>query len=139
MLNMWAIFFSVITLRSVILFIIANLKSLNVNGIRINNKWFTSSNKDCITWIKTDNTFPFSPYATKVVTQIKKYFFLHCRQNFKLKKIKSKVWKTNHQNIFYFSYLFHARGPYNIETSPLICSENKWTGFYLIRTSVMKE
>ena len=27
---------------------------------------------------------------------------------------------------------------YHIETSPLICSENQWTGFYMIVTSVMK-
>ena len=30
------------------------------------------------------------------------------------------------------------RGPYHIETSPLICSANQWTGFYMIRTSVIK-
>ena len=29
--------------------------------------------------------------------------------------------------------------PYHIETSPLICSANQWTGFYMIGTSVMKE
>ena len=26
-----------------------------------------------------------------------------------------------------------------METSPLICSANQWTGFYMIGTSVMKE
>ena len=26
-----------------------------------------------------------------------------------------------------------------METSPLICSENHWTGSYMIRASVMKE
>ena len=31
------------------------------------------------------------------------------------------------------------RGPCHIETSPLICRANQWTGFYMIRTSVMKE
>ena len=31
------------------------------------------------------------------------------------------------------------RGPYHIVTSPLICRENQWTGFYMIGTSVMKE
>ena len=30
-------------------------------------------------------------------------------------------------------------GPYHIETSPLICTTNQWTGFYMIETSVMKE
>ena len=30
-------------------------------------------------------------------------------------------------------------GPYHIETSPLICSENQWTGFYMIGISVMRE
>ena len=33
---------------------------------------------------------------------------------------------------------FHNRGRYHIETSPLICSANQWTGFYMISTSVMK-
>ena len=35
--------------------------------------------------------------------------------------------------------LFHDGGPYHIETSPLICSANQWSGFYMIGTSVMKE
>ena len=26
-----------------------------------------------------------------------------------------------------------------IETTPLICSENQWTGFYMIMASIMKE
>ena len=34
---------------------------------------------------------------------------------------------------------FHNRGPYHIETSPLIYPANQWTGFYMIKTSVMKE
>ena len=33
--------------------------------------------------------------------------------------------------------LFHDRGPYHIETSPLIC--RAWTGFYMVGTSVIKE
>ena len=35
--------------------------------------------------------------------------------------------------------LFHDGGRYNIETSPLICKANQWTGFYMITASVMKE
>ena len=35
--------------------------------------------------------------------------------------------------------LFHGRGLYHIESSPLICSVNKWFGFYIIGTSVIKE
>ena len=38
-----------------------------------------------------------------------------------------------------FLQLFHDACPYYIETSPLICRTNQWTGFYMIRTSVMKE
>ena len=30
-------------------------------------------------------------------------------------------------------------GPYHIETIPLICRANQWTGFYMIGTYVMKE
>ena len=36
-------------------------------------------------------------------------------------------------------YLSHDVDPYHIETSPLICRANQWTGFYMIGTSVMKE
>ena len=35
--------------------------------------------------------------------------------------------------------LFHDGGRYHIETSPLICSANQWTGFYMITASAMKE
>ena len=35
--------------------------------------------------------------------------------------------------------LFHDGGRYNIETSPLICSANQWTNFYMITAHAMKE
>ena len=35
--------------------------------------------------------------------------------------------------------LFHAGGPYYIETSPLIRRANQWTGLYIIGNSVMKD
>ena len=42
-----------------------------------------------------------------------------------------------------FRNLFHLflydGGPDHIETSPLICRVNQWTGFYMIGTFVMKE
>ena len=34
---------------------------------------------------------------------------------------------------------FMTEGRYHIETSPLICSANLWTGFYMITAPVMKE
>ena len=34
--------------------------------------------------------------------------------------------------------LFHDGGQYYIETSPLICGANQWTGFYMISASIMK-
>ena len=36
-------------------------------------------------------------------------------------------------------YLFHDGGSYHIETSPLNCIANQWTGFYMVGTSVMKK
>ena len=33
---------------------------------------------------------------------------------------------------------FHDGDLYHIETSPLICGANQWTGFYMITTSVIK-
>ena len=35
--------------------------------------------------------------------------------------------------------LFHDGGLYHLETCPLICYKNHWTGLYLTGTSVMKE
>ena len=35
--------------------------------------------------------------------------------------------------------IFYDGGPYHMETSLLICFANKWTGFYMIVTSVIKE
>ena len=37
------------------------------------------------------------------------------------------------------SQLFHDEGPFHVETSPLICSVNQCTGFYMKGTSFMKE
>ena len=34
--------------------------------------------------------------------------------------------------------IFPDGGRYHTETSPLICGENQWTGFYMISASVMK-
>ena len=42
-----------------------------------------------------------------------------------------KVQSTN-------SFIFHNGGSCRIETSPLICSANQWTGFCMTGTSVMK-
>ena len=39
----------------------------------------------------------------------------------------------------YDIWIFHDGGRYDIETSLLICSANQWTGFYMIKASVMKE
>ena len=39
----------------------------------------------------------------------------------------------------YHYYLFHNGGRYHIETSPLVCRANQWTGFCMITVSVMKE
>ena len=33
---------------------------------------------------------------------------------------------------------FHDGGRYHTETSPLICSANQWTSFYMITAPVMK-
>ena len=38
-----------------------------------------------------------------------------------------------------FSINFLDGGRSHIDTSPLICSTNQWTGFYMITASVMKE
>ena len=42
-------------------------------------------------------------------------------------------------SVFSLICFFHHGGSDHIETSPLICRVNQWTGFYMIGTSVMKE
>ena len=37
------------------------------------------------------------------------------------------------------NFALYDSGPYHIETSPLICTANQWTGFYMIGTSVMRK
>ena len=49
-----------------------------------------------------------------------------------------RVW-INRQKIFLCIFWpFHHGGRYHIETSPLICRADQWTGFYMITASVMK-
>ena len=43
-----------------------------------------------------------------------------------------------YKSLLFYLQVFHDRGPYRIETSPLIRSANQWTGFYVKGTSVMK-
>ena len=47
--------------------------------------------------------------------------------------------KTFWKLILFLLNSFMMEAPYHIETSPLICSANQWTGFYMIGPSVMKE
>ena len=35
-------------------------------------------------------------------------------------------------------FTFHDGGRYHIETRPVMCSANQWTGFYMITASAMK-
>ena len=41
--------------------------------------------------------------------------------------------------IVFLELTLSRRRSYQVETNPLICSANQWTGFYMIGTSVMKE
>ena len=47
--------------------------------------------------------------------------------------------KWNQWKIIETPKFFHDGGRYHIETSPLICGANQWTGFYMIAASVIKE
>ena len=47
------------------------------------------------------------------------------------KYVKQVIWSMIFE-------LFHDGGRNHIETSPLICSTNQWTGFYMISASIMK-
>ena len=54
---------------------------------------------------------------------------------------EGEVGGINHTQylLMYLIQLFCERGPYHIETSPLICRANQCTGFHMIGTTVMKE
>ena len=51
----------------------------------------------------------------------------------------SRKWLNSSQSRTIKLIPFHDESLYHIETSPLICTRNQWTGFYMIGTSVMKE
>ena len=55
--------------------------------------------------------------------------FKHKGENIIYRKNKFSLWFKSFIDV----------GLYHIETSPLICRANEWTGFYMIGTSVMKE
>ena len=67
----------------------------------------------------------FTQYILQILNSINHWF-----------ASKPTAWFLHERNTD--CYFFHDGGPYHIETSPLICSENQWAGFYMIRTSVMK-
>ena len=59
---------------------------------------------------------------------------------------KSQIEKNKNKKKGYYALqqvrkeqTFDDGDPYYTETSALICRENKWTGFYMRGTSVMKE
>ena len=65
-----------------------------------------------------------------------------CLRDWRLKGYAKKWVRENpYYDIIYAVQLqiFHDGGRYHIETNPLICRANQWTGFYMITASVMKE
>ena len=49
------------------------------------------------------------------------------------------VWQGFEQASVITLILFLNGGPYHIETSPLICWANQYTGFYMLEISVKKK
>ena len=72
-----------------------------------------------------------------IFTKLKKQVFrvLNCTSGIKSRKTSRII--VSHD--FNCTQLFHDGGRYHIETSPLICYANQWTGFSMITASVMKE
>ena len=111
--------------------------------------------------IRVNNTFKMSAFITSemtfhifVIMQPLKMIsfsvcnvFIHkaCYHSFIMNQIFClKVGERPHKRFLRYFMLtllnsFMTGGPYHTETSPLICTANQWTGFYMIRTSIMKE
>ena len=53
-------------------------------------------------------------------------------------KVFFSTLKISFSDFSKFCLPFHDGGWYHIETCPLICSANQWTGFYMISASVLK-
>ena len=66
------------------------------------------------------------------------FFFVYLKKKWELKRLQKNDIVGNFSQSKTFQP-FHDGGPFRIETSPLICRANQETGFYMIRTSVMKE
>ena len=67
-----------------------------------------------------------------------RFFFLTVFESFAKCSFQPKNQLTK-QFLQCNTQVFSDRGPYRIETSPLICRADQWTGFYMIGISVMKE
>ena len=52
--------------------------------------------------------------------------------------ISVKCRHSERKAFLHYALTLHEGGPYLKETSPLICRANQRTGFYVIRSSVMK-
>ena len=72
---------------------------------------------------ETENT-NFNPFCAN---------FLRLLKSFETEGSFSSKW------VKYPFKTFHGGGPCHIETSPLICWANQWTGFYMVGITVMKE
>ena len=60
------------------------------------------------------------------------------RKKFVFRKVPELAPQATTPIHFIFFLKIHDGGLYHIETSPLICFANQWTGFYMIEASVMK-
>ena len=93
-------------------------------------KWRVKSNRTC--------AITTGKMSTVNANMIWKSVTVFIRQFQCIVGLKRSNWKNNCLSRFDCYHLFHDGGPYHINTSPLICRANQWTGFYMIGTSVMK-
>ena len=119
-----------------------------LNGIKFQKCSRHSSQEDWIIFVRctitkyVDFWFGLRSFTSQLWNKVQRCFsfansFLFI--SFVIKySIDSKVEHFAVWNNLFFQ-LFHDGGCYHIETSPLICKANQWTGFYMIGSSVMKE
>ena len=120
-------------------------RNYRVSLLRKTNKkeYYTNSNEQYIVY-KTKLRRPVKPFVLWQNQVMRKLFWwkmkqlLHIRWK-KFAELSNISFLTTVENLKIPEFNFYDGGLYHIENSPLICSANQKTGFYVIGTSVMKK
>ena len=120
---------------------------MDYNKISKTNKIGYTRNSGDKNYSKNKSFFSYLEIPTNLNNSLLRLFTMICtrsqyknhqRHNNSCEEVpKSQVWyKMEDEDV---SFNLSWRRPYHIDTIPLICCTNQWSGFYMLETSIVKE